>query len=700
MFFRKNIALFTFLLLASTRLCAQLNYVDSVKNELKLTQNDTLKLVYYSLLVTGYQNSSYDSSLFFAEKQFQLAQHLNYELDQAYALDNIGYNMYYLSNPKALQMLLEGAKLAEDPRIEKIVLPKEYWDMMVYYDSQALTNQRKTPLNVRSQILASLNQDIGHVYGNDFGNRQKQLYYYFKAVDIAKKVDDQYSVILNYNTIANTYFLLHELDSGLLYGEKALTLAGSSGLQQLSVHTLSIIGSIYFEKENYPLAMDYSRKTIEEGNKYQITLGVHQADLILSNIFFLKGTIDSSFYYAKKGYELATQINSPQFILSSANSLVKLYTSINNLDSAFKYLQVSYALRDNVYSSEKIKQIQRLDFQEQENQKEIEASRQKYQNRLRIFLLLAGLITVLVIAIILLRSNRHKQKAFMLLQKQKDETDRQKAKAEVTLAELKSTQAQLIQSEKMASLGELTAGIAHEIQNPLNFVNNFSDVNRELVEELRSELAVGNVQSANEIAQSISDNEGKINHHGKRADSIVKGMLQHSRTSTGQKELTDINALANEYLRLATYGLRAKDQRDSANKSFNAKFETDFDESIGKVNVVPQDIGIVILNLINNAFYAVNERQKGEGVAYEPTVSVRTKKINDRVEIKVKDNGMGISQKNLDKIFHPFFTTKPTGQGTGLGLSLAYDIVRAHGGEIKVETKEGEGSEFVVQLPV
>ena len=269
----------------------------------------------------------------------------------------------------------------------------------------------------------------------------------------------------------------------------------------------------------------------------------------------------------------------------------------------------------------------------------------------------------------------------------------EKKRAEDALTELRSTQAQLIQSEKMASLGELTAGIAHEIQNPLNFVNNFSEVNTELIEELNEELGKGNFDDAIAIAKDIKENEEKIKHHGKRAEGIVKGMLQHSRTSSGVKEPTDINALADEYLRLAYHGLRAKD------KSFNAKMETEFDKSIGDINIVPQDFGRVILNLITNAFYVVDEKKKSGVENYEPTVSVSTKKIGDKVEVKVKDNGSGIPQKVLDKIFQPFFTTKPTGQGTGLGLSLSYDIVKAHGGELRVETKEGEGSEFIISIP-
>ncbi len=261
-----------------------------------------------------------------------------------------------------------------------------------------------------------------------------------------------------------------------------------------------------------------------------------------------------------------------------------------------------------------------------------------------------------------------------------------------SLKELKETQSQLVQREKMASLGELTAGIAHEIQNPLNFVNNFSEVNTELIDELQEEANKGNIEEVKAIASDLKENEQKINHHGKRADAIVKGMLQHSRASTGKKELTDINALADEYLRLSYHGLRAKD------KLFNADFKTDFDESIGKIEVTPQDIGRVLLNLYNNAFYSINEKKKQLNGTFEPLVQVTTKKLNGKVELSVKDNGTGIPQKVLDKIYQPFFTTKPAGQGTGLGLSLSYDIIKAHGGELKVESKEGEGAEFIIQL--
>ena len=258
---------------------------------------------------------------------------------------------------------------------------------------------------------------------------------------------------------------------------------------------------------------------------------------------------------------------------------------------------------------------------------------------------------------------------------------------------LKSTQSQLIQSEKMASLGELTAGIAHEIQNPLNFVNNFSEVNKELIEELKTEASAGNNKEVLVIADIISGNEEKISQHGKRADAIVKSMLQHSRSSTGQKEPTDINAVCNEYLRLSHHSLKGKD------KNTGVTIETDFDNTIGEINIIPQDIGRVLLNLYNNAFYAVGEKKSLNTGDYHPAIHVSTHKSGSRVSVNIRDNGNGVPKSIEEKIFHPFYTTKPPGEGTGLGLSLSYDIIKAHGGEIKLESKQGEGSEFIVWLP-
>lgn len=284
------------------------------------------------------------------------------------------------------------------------------------------------------------------------------------------------------------------------------------------------------------------------------------------------------------------------------------------------------------------------------------------------------------LGIVLYRNNVQKQKANQILAK--------------ILNDLQTTQSQLIQSEKMASLGELTAGIAHEIQNPLNFVNNFSDVNRELIDEAEQEMNNGNVPGVRNLLNEIRENELKIITHGKRADAIVKGMLQHSRTGKGEAEPTDLNNLTDEYLRICYHGYRAKD------KSFNVELKTEFDPSLQKISIVPQDIGRVILNLLTNAFDAVKEKKRRQPDQYEPAVLLRTRKEGNQVILQVKDNGLGIPPSLIDKIFQPFFTTKPSGQGTGLGLSLAYDIVKAHKGELWVESREGEYSEFNLRLPV
>ncbi|OSZ73887.1 two-component sensor histidine kinase [Chitinophagaceae bacterium IBVUCB2] len=369
------------------------------------------------------------------------------------------------------------------------------------------------------------------------------------------------------------------------------------------------------------------------------------------------------------------------YVLRDYKLLAQLHEQTGNYKKANEALASFISLQDSIQADQEKYGSLSFETEQEMNAKELSIAKLESQNKIsslsRNFSIGIAALLLLIVAGIYYRF-RSKKKANLVLEK--------------TLSDLRSTQTQLIQSEKMASLGELTAGIAHEIQNPLNFINNFSEVNEELLSEMKDELDKGNITDAKVIANDAIENQQKILHHGKRADAIVKGMLQHSRSSSGVKEPTDINALADEYLRLAYHGLRAKD------KSFNVAMRTDFDESIGNINIIPQDIGRVVLNLITNAFYVVDEKKKSGIDGYEPTVSVSTKKINGKIEIKVADNGNGIPQKVLDKIFQPFFTTKPTGQGTGLGLSLSYDIVKAHGGELRVETKEGEGTEFIIVL--
>ncbi|HRI79592.1 MAG TPA: ATP-binding protein, partial [Cyclobacteriaceae bacterium] len=380
-------------------------------------------------------------------------------------------------------------------------------------------------------------------------------------------------------------------------------------------------------------------------------------------------------------------LNAPDLRLRCYSALVEIYEK-SNADSTVKYQSLIIQINKETFNAKQAQQFQNIDFDEQQRLNEIETATKEVQAQLRTNILLGSTFTLVVIAFFLYRNSRTKQKA--------------KKNIERAYDQLKATQSQLIQSEKMASLGELTAGIAHEIQNPLNFVNNFSEINTELIGEMKEALSKGDYESAKSIASSIDENERKIVLHGKRADGIVKGMLQHSRTSSGVKESTDINALADEYLRLAYHGIRAKD------KSFTATMHTDFDSTIGNINIIPQDIGRVILNLITNAFYAVTEKSKQQPDSqsagrpgYEPTVIVSTRKMDGKLIIAVKDNGNGIPGHIKDKIFQPFFTTKPTGQGTGLGLSMSYEIVtKTYGGQLKVETKEGEFAEFIITLPI
>jgi signal transduction histidine kinase len=446
------------------------------------------------------------------------------------------------------------------------------------------------------------------------------------------------------------------------------------------------VAEAFISDKQYDSALIYARSGIAS-NFPGDDLGMVWTMNDLSQIFLETAQYDSSKYYAHKSVAIAAAIGFKDQLQRAYEYLSLSFHNTLKPDSAYKYLQLAVTIKDSLYSGDKRKQVQGIVAREQLRLQEIEKEKIVFKNKIRVYSLIAGLAILCIAAFLLYKNNRQKQKANSNLQVQKQ-------KVENALQELKSTQQQLIQSEKMASLGELTAGIAHEIQNPLNFVNNFSEVSNELIDEMNEELNKGDIEEAKAISSDIKQNLEKINHHGKRADAIVKGMLQHSRQTAGTKEPTAINALADEYLRLAYHGLRAKD------KSFNVTLKTDYDESIDNINIIPQDIGRVLLNLITNAFYVVDEKKKSGIENYEPIISVATKKINNKAEIKVSDNGNGIPKTIIDKIFQPFFTTKPTGQGTGLGLSLAYDIVKAHGGELKVETKEHEGSVFIITLPV
>jgi len=629
--------------------------VDSVKLLLDENIPDTTKIRLNAGLGFTYAFLQADSSIRYAQKGIILARQIQDKKGEAACMASYGWAMWASGNyDKAIEAALRSLNLYKDL--------KSYKMMAGMYD----------------QLAVFYRDADDYVQALKYGMLSKNLY------DSLVPSQD-FIGIDPFATLGSIYLITNQIDSALFYARKQYELDTAKN-KQASGYVLDILGAIEAKRKNYQKALDYYHSAIAFGFENKNYLDIVFTYSFIAQLYQETGNMDSSVWYAKEIVTKPAFSTFPLAVLEALTTLSRNYRLNNRNDSALKYLELRVALNDSLFNKEKSRAIQTLTFNEKLQQQEIEAAGLQYQNQIKLYAVFALAGVFLLIGMILYRNAKLKQKANVLLQQQKE-------KVESTLKRLESTQSQLIQAEKMASLGELTAGIAHEIQNPLNFVNNFSEVNTELIDELQTELNTGNTSEAFSIAGIIRENEQKINHHGRRADAIVKGMLQHSKSNTGVMEPTDINALAEEYLRLSYYGLRAKD------KSFNSTIQTNYDQSIGNINIIPQDIGRVLLNLYNNAFYAISEKKKQHTESYEPTILMSTNKADNKIEIRVVDNGNGIPQKILDKIFQPFFTTKPTGQGTGLGLSLSYDIVKAHGGEIKVESHEGEGTEFVVTLP-
>ncbi len=669
-----------FLFVIAKSAVAQQAYIDSLKNEITITKNDTIELVLFGKLSDAYTEINPDSAYHYAGKMLTITKKLDLKLEEVYALDQMGYALLNLGNyPRSLQTLLSAISITEDPKSEKNILSAKF------PPTDDFTDRTLTAHLQRLTQLSRTHQYTGIIYLNA-RNYEKALYHYKKSLPLAEQSQNLPMLSNTYATMGRTYLSLKHTDSALISLQHAYDNAVKAGYNRYIGSIFLNMGRVYIAEGKQQLAGEYFRKALMASTEYGYFRGVVASNLELADIYKQSGKADSSLFYIQNGLVAAHYLNAPDLLLRSYTALAYYYKAADNSDSAVKYQSLIIKINDSLFNSKQTQQFQNIDFDEQQRLQDVEKAKEDIRTRTRTYAMLAGISVFLLLVLILYRNNRQKQKANKVLEK--------------TLTDLKSTQTQLIQSEKMASLGELTAGIAHEIQNPLNFVNNFSEVNSELIAEMRQEIGNGNLNEVRTIANNIDENEQKIIFHGKRADAIVKGMLQHSRSSSGIKEPTDINALCDEYLRLAYHGLRAKD------KSFNATIKTDFDKNIGTINIIPQDIGRAILNLLTNAFYAINEKKKQSGENYEPTVTITTSSIQPplggrSVQIKVSDNGGGIPQKVLDKIFQPFFTTKPTGQGTGLGLSLSYDIVtKGHGGELKVETKEGEGSTFIISLPV
>ncbi|CCH53046.1 Signal transduction histidine-protein kinase atoS [Fibrisoma limi BUZ 3] len=651
---------------------AQSDEVDSLNRKLATQPQDTLRVQMLYRLANLYKYEKPDTAYRLGQQGYQLALRLGDRRGEAKALNIMGGALSDLGDyPKGIRLL-----------------------------QQSLSITRS--INDLEGTFKGLNNlAIPYVEQKDY---QRALQYFREAMELFEQSSrqnnrfDGLTPSILYGNIGETYLYLNELDSAEHYLQQALPLArqpvGRANLDNL----LHVMGQIQAKRGRNAIALDYFRQAIPISRENSNAFVEADARLNMARLFQQQGAVDSSLMYARSSLDLGQRSKYLRGVLRASELLVELTRGRNDAQ-ALRYFQVAVAAKDNLFNQEKVKQMLTLDFEEQQRQQDIEAAKAEYQNRIRIYGLLTLVIGALLAALLLWRVNRRQQRTNALLSRQKKDIEQERSKAEQALAQLQAAQQQLIQKEKMASLGELTAGIAHEIQNPLNFVNNFSEVSSELITELAEgpirQLPDAEKTYADELVNDLTQSLQKIHQHGQRASAIVKGMLAHSRQRSGEKRPTDLNALVHEYLNLAYRGQQVND------KQFQAELVTRYDPGIGPVELIPQDIGRVLLNIYNNAFYAIRQQQHTDGdTTYQPQLIVRTQAVDGHVEIRVKDNGTGIPDALQPKIFQPFFTTKPTGEGTGLGLSLSYEIVtKAHQGQLHVESKEGEGTEIIIALP-
>ncbi len=660
--------------LARTRLANCYNFKGNyavAKQNLRLAESVYTSLQDSASLIKVYitygamygMQSKYDSSIIFFEKSMAIAERTRNKPDLETIYSNIGISYEMQSNySQALQYQQKALSLAE----------------------------AKNDLNTQAYVLLNM-ANVFREMGDKKGAEQR----FTKAIKLAKIEGIKNVELYAYTNLAAMYSDAHSTHKAYEVAMKAAALAKEMGDQGIEATSLSRAATNLAEQKKFTEAETLNRRALAIADASRQPLNIHQTYSAMGTILKMEANCAAAIPYYEKSFEAMKDADIYDLQTGQIYSeLAACYEKTGDYRRALTTYKKSAAITDSVRGKENVRKATELTmtYEFDKKQQAVQAEQQK-QNALaktRQSALLAGLGLMLILAVVSFYAYRTKQKANTLLQEQKEELQN-------TLTKLKATQTQLIQSEKMASLGELTAGIAHEIQNPLNFVNNFSELSTELVEEIREERRKSdrNEGLEEEMLGDLSGNLTKINHHGGRASSIVKSMLEHSRTSTGQKQLTNLNALVDEHLRLAYHGLRAK------NKDFNVSLVTHFDPTLPKAEIMPQEVGRVLLNLFNNAFYAVSEKQKAAGEGYQPTVTVSTEQQKGQIEICVRDNGMGIPESILEKIFQPFFTTKPTGQGTGLGLSLSYDIItKGHNGTLTATTEVGESTEFVIRLPV
>ena len=738
-------------------------YLDSLLSELPRAKPDTNRvklLMYISIAYYSYGNSNSNEGISYANQTLTLARRLTWRKGMAYAYTVLGN---YYSNksdyPQALAAHLSGLKISEEIKDKNLIAGitgnvgeiysalANYPQALVYY-KKALKGHQE--LGSKDAVINWLIA-IGTVY-NEQGEYAKALDYQLKSLKLNESIGFRGAhKELNFDNVGLAYLNLADYPKALTYLQNGLKLIKANRNKlplEINYYNFSHLYLKIASDSNTTFLTTVLKSnkdnTLKKASAYidsALVLAKERGNTIaLYSIYQTRSDIQDALGEPKAALASFKQyITAKDSVINQQNSnnvaAATLQYEFDKRETALRYEQKLSATQlqkqtlltkqqaqelslkvQAAQLANKERDLQRLEYLQeraakQDKEKQLALSQKeqalkasalelsqtevKNQTQERTYLLAGfGLLTALLGFIVY--GYFQKQKANTVLQQQKEEINTQRTKAENALTELRATQTQLIQKEKMASLGELTAGIAHEIQNPLNFVNNFSEVSAELVTELEEEQHKPDrdTELEAELLVDLKQNLQKITLHGSRASAIVKGMLEHSRSSTGEKRSTDLNALAEEYLKIAYHGLRAKD------KEFNADLKTDFGTDFGLVEMAPQEIGRVLLNLYNNAFYAVREKQTIAPADYQPTVTVSTAQLNGHTEIRVSDNGTGIPDAVKAKIFQPFFTTKPTGEGTGLGLSLSYDIItKGHGGSLTVESQAGEGTAFVVKLP-
>jgi len=565
-----------------------------------------------------------------------------------------------------------------------------------FFKSAALAKRANKPVSEADSYTA-----IADIYSvaNNYVNAEN---YYNKAISALRRSNDSISLASALSNAGDALRKIKKYDSSLLYLNESKLIFDEKNYLIGKAYSLGNIGMVNAALGNDKLAEKNINEAIQILEETQDYYPICDYILSMSDIYSDKSDVQKALMYATRSLQLAKQYELKEQIAGASLKLSNLYEQFGDIKQSFYHYKNYVLFRDSLNNINSVAKMADLRTAYEVSQKQIEVNllnQQKKNQRNLVISLVVILFLAVVILFIALRNNRNKQTAYKILNEQKLKTDEQRMKAEEALNELQITQKQLIHSEKMASLGEFTSGLSHEIQNPLNFVNNFSDVSSELLTDLSEKiLNILPDQEKNEVKETVSDlteNLKKISYHGKRAESIVKSMLQHSRMSAKKSEFTDINLLADECLRLSYRALQSK------NNDLQISIETSLDPGMEKILIVPQDLSTVLINIYNNAFYSMRAKSKLKFDGYRPQLWLTTKKILNVIQIRVKDNGLGISDKVINKIYQPFFTTKPTGEGIGLGLFLSYDIiVNEHDGHITVKTTEGEYAEFVIEIPI